>query len=81
MFEREFEGLVISIGVNTFTLFGRTITTDENTEFRDASRTRISANTFFAQAVGKRVEVNVTQSNGIFLATRVELEDDDILDF
>ncbi len=75
--EREFEGLVIGIGVNTFTLFGRTITTDENTEFRDEEGNTISAAIFFAQAMSKHVEVRGSRSNGIFLATRVEWEDDE----
>jgi hypothetical protein len=74
--ERKFEGRVNGIGVNTFTLFGRTITTDENTEFRAGDGDTITAGEFFAQAFGKHVEVHGSRSDGVFLATRVELEDD-----
>ncbi|MDF3012114.1 MAG: hypothetical protein K0Q78_318, partial [Cellvibrio sp.] len=74
--ERKFEGRVNGIGVNTFTLFGRTITTDENTEFRAGDGETITAGEFFAQAFGKHVEIHGSRSDGVFLATRVELEDD-----
>lgn len=81
MFEREFEGLVVGIGVNTFTLFGRSITTDEHTEFRAEGGNTISAEVFFAQAFSKHVEVHGSRSGGVFLATRVELKNDEVTGF
>lgn len=81
IFEREFEGRVISTGVNTFTLFGRTITTDENTEYRAEDGKTISAEMFYSQAINKHVEIRGSRSGGVFLANRVELTDDPIFGF
>lgn len=80
-FEREFEGRVFGVGANTFTILGQTIATDANTEFRAENGKTISAEMFFAQAMSKPVEVHGRRTGGVFLATRVELQEDPVFGF
>lgn len=75
--ERELEGLITSISSDSFTLFTRKISTDENTEYRDADGKPLSAASFFTIAFGKRVEVKGIALGNEFLAIRVEIDDED----
>jgi hypothetical protein len=75
--ERELEGIITSISSDSFTLFGRKISTDENTQYRDAEEKPISAVNFFTIAFGKRVEVKGIALGNDFLATRVSIDEDD----
>ncbi len=75
--ERELEGIITSISSDSFTLFGRKILTDENTQYRDAEGTLISAASFFTIAFGKRVEVKGIALGNDFLAIRITIDEDD----
>ncbi len=73
--ESIFEGLIVSVGSNSFSLLGRTITTNQETEFRDAKSKVISAEAFYALALGQRVEVKGIKSGELFLALRIEIKE------
>ncbi|PUA27040.1 MAG: hypothetical protein B0W54_19610 [Cellvibrio sp. 79] len=75
--ERELEGIVTSINSDSFTLFGRKITTDADTQYRDANGNPISASTFFTIAFGKRVEVRGLAYGNEFLAIHIQIDEDD----
>lgn len=75
--ERELEGIITSISADSFTLFGRKIVTDENTEYRDAEGKSINPASFFAIAFGKRVEVKGVALGNEFLAIRISIDEDD----
>lgn len=75
--ERELEGIVTSINSDSFTLFGRKITTDSDTQYRDADGNPISAATFFTIAFGKRVDVRGLAYGNEFLAIHIQIDEDD----
>ena len=75
--ERELEGIVTSINSDSFTLFGRKIATDENTEFLDADGKPLTAATFFTTAFGKRVNVKGFAFGEEFVAFQVSIDDED----
>lgn len=74
---RELEGIITSISSDSFTLFGRKIMTDQDTEYRDEDSKPISATTFFTLAFGKRVEVKGIALGNEFLATHIQIDEDD----
>lgn len=75
--ERELEGIITSISNDSFTVFGRKITTDSATQYRDADGNPMSAATFFTIAFGKRVDVRGLAHGTEFLAVRIQIDEDD----
>lgn len=75
--ERELEGIITSINSDSFTLFGRKIMTDAETEYRDSDGKLIDASTFFTIAFGKRVEVTGIAFGDEFMAISIQIDEDD----
>lgn len=69
-------GIVDTAASPSFAILGVTIQTNAGTEFGDASAGSISADAFFADAVGRIVEAKGTVSGGVFTAREVDFEND-----
>jgi hypothetical protein len=73
--ELKSEGLIIGIDSHSFTLFGRTIVTNNQTEFKDTKGNKITETQFYLIALGKRAKVEGILKNSVFTAKKIELED------
>ncbi|MFO1390365.1 DUF5666 domain-containing protein, partial [Cellvibrio sp.] len=71
--ELKIVGIVLGIGSHNFTLYGRTIVTNGQTEFKDTKGDKISETQFYLLALGQRAKVEGVLKNGIFTATKIEL--------
>lgn len=73
----QYRGLVVSVSEHSFVIFGRTITTNNQTRFKAPHGEELTESEFYLQAIGKRVNVKGQISGGQFTATEVELQDKD----
>ncbi|MDJ0941417.1 MAG: DUF5666 domain-containing protein [Woeseiaceae bacterium] len=73
--EDRVSGPVAEIAEPEFTVNGVTVRTDANTEY-ETDELEIDAADFFGSALGQFVEVEGSFSNGVLLASEVELDDD-----
>ncbi len=73
--ELKSEGVILSIDTHSFTLYGRTIVTNSQTEIKDRKGNRITEAQFYLQAIGQRAKVEGALKNGIFTAKKIELAD------
>ncbi|HEY7641107.1 MAG TPA: DUF5666 domain-containing protein [Steroidobacteraceae bacterium] len=74
--EVRLRGVVDAATAPSFSILGVTIQTNAGTEFENSGEGSIGADDFFAEAVGRNVEVKGTVSGGVFTAREVEFEDD-----
>ena len=74
--EVRLRGIVDSANAPSFSILGVTINTNAGTNFQDAGDSRISADAFFAGALGSSVQAKGTVSGGVFIAREVEFEND-----
>jgi hypothetical protein len=72
--EVQLEGVAQDVAAPNFTVGGVAVTTDGNTEFRDANGVTTSA-AFFQAAPGRKVKARGSLVGNVVLATRAELED------
>lgn len=70
--ELKFSGLITSIAEHSFTLLGRTIITNSNTEFKGKDGKTLSETQFYLEALGQRVKLKGILKAGIFTATEIE---------
>lgn len=75
--EIELNGIISNIGSNNFTLYGRIVFTNSSTRIKDTNSKEITEAQFYAQALGKRVEVEGILKNGIFTASSIKFEKGD----
>lgn len=75
--EFNFEGKISAVGLDSITLFGKTIQLTESTELRNASGTNINLTAFLAIALNQSVEVRGTISAGVYTADKIEIEAED----
>lgn len=71
--ELKFNGLVASIDAHSFVLLGRTVLTNNQTEFKNAKGENINETQFYLQAIGQQVKVKGILKNGVYLAKEVEI--------
>ena len=71
--ELKMNGIIFSIDNHSFTLYGRIIVTNSNTEIDDGKGGKLTEAQFYLLAVGQRVKVEGVLKNGIFTAQKIEL--------
>lgn len=72
--ELKLNGIILSAGTHSFIVYGRTVTTDNNTEIKDDKGDELTEAQFYLQALGQRVEVEGILKNGVFTAKKIEFE-------
>jgi uncharacterized protein DUF5666 len=74
--EVRLRGVVDTVNRPSFTILGVTIQTDARTDFENPAEASMSADDFFADALGRSVEAKGTVSGGVFTAREVEFENE-----
>lgn len=69
------EGTITNVGINSFVIVGQEAIVNEQTEFYGSSGESLTANEFFAIAVGLHVEVEGISKDGLFMVEEVKIED------
>lgn len=70
--ELKMNGVIFSIDSHSFTLYGRAIVTNSNTEINNGKGDKLTEAQFYLQAIGQRVKVEGVLKNGVFTAQRIE---------
>lgn len=71
--ELKMDGVILSVDTHSFTLYGRTIMTNSNTEIEDSKGEKLTESQFYLLAIGQRAKVNGILKNGVFTAQSIEL--------
>ena len=69
----KFDGLVLSTTEHSFVIFGRTVITNSDTEFKSDNGDNISEAQFYSVAEARRAKVEGVLKGGVFTATKVQL--------
>ncbi len=70
--ELKFSGIITATDNHSFSLLGRSIVTNNQTEFKADHGDLLSESEFYVKAIGQRVRVKGVLKNGVFTATEVE---------
>lgn len=73
--EFDIEGNVSVVGINTITVLGHTINLTESTEIKADNGDLLDLAAFLLIALNQQVEIRGTITDGVYTATRVEIED------
>lgn len=73
--EFDLEGNISAVGINTITVLGHSINLTESTEIKADNGDLLNLAAFLLIALNQQVEIRGTITDGVYTATRVEIED------